>query len=71
MAQNRCSADEAFQILRGASQNRDVKLRDLAAALVGGIAGTAPAEPARRGSAPEAGRTEPSAPTRPTATERP
>jgi hypothetical protein len=31
MAQNRCSRDEAFAILRRASQNGNVKLRDLAA----------------------------------------
>ena len=34
MAQNRCSADTAFSILRSASQHRNVKLRDVAASLV-------------------------------------
>lgn len=42
MAQNRCSADEAFAILRSASSHRNVKLRDVAAAVVSGIAGSAP-----------------------------
>lgn len=30
MAQERCTADEAFELLRKASQNRNVKLRDVA-----------------------------------------
>ncbi|GHG52135.1 RNA-binding protein [Sinomonas cellulolyticus] len=34
MAQNRCSADEAFDILKRASNNRNVKLREVAAELV-------------------------------------
>ena len=34
MAQNRCTRDEAFGILRRASQNRNVKLRDVAAAVI-------------------------------------
>lgn len=34
MSQNRCSRDEAFGILRRASQARNVKLRDVAAAVV-------------------------------------
>jgi GAF domain-containing protein len=34
MAQNRCDADEAFNILRRASQGRNVKVRDLAQELV-------------------------------------
>ena len=34
MAQNRCGADTAFDILRQASMGRNVKLRDLAATLV-------------------------------------
>lgn len=37
MAQNRCSADTAFAILRSASQHRNVKLRDIAADLVAGV----------------------------------
>ncbi|WIG16003.1 GAF and ANTAR domain-containing protein [Kocuria rosea] len=34
MAQNRCNQERAFEILRAASSNRNVKLRDLAAELV-------------------------------------
>jgi GAF domain-containing protein len=34
MGQNRCSRDEAFELLRSASSSRNVKLRDLAAGLV-------------------------------------
>jgi ANTAR domain/GAF domain len=34
MAQNRCTADEAFEILRRASMGRNVKLRDLAGNIV-------------------------------------
>lgn len=45
MAQNRCSADEAFAVLRRASQHRNVKLRDVAAAVIQGITGVAPAPP--------------------------
>lgn len=45
MAENRCSAEEAFQILRSASQHRNVKLRDVAAAVIEGITGFAPGTP--------------------------
>jgi len=38
MAQNRCDADTAFAILRRASQGRNIKIRDLAADLVGRVA---------------------------------
>lgn len=34
MAQSRCSADEAFDVLRRASNNRNIKLREVAAELV-------------------------------------
>jgi GAF domain-containing protein len=37
MAQNRCDADKAFDILRRASMGRNVKLRELAAGIVAGI----------------------------------
>jgi len=43
MAQNRCSTDDAFAILRRASSHRNVKLRVVAAAVVQGITGVAPA----------------------------
>jgi GAF domain-containing protein len=39
MGQNRCTADEAFQILRAASQNRNVKLRDIAAEIIKAVTG--------------------------------
>jgi GAF domain-containing protein len=37
MAQQRCDARAAFQLLRTASQGRNVKLRDVAAAVVAGV----------------------------------
>jgi GAF domain-containing protein len=42
MAQNRCSSDDAFAILRQASQNRNVKVRDLAATVIRSISGSDP-----------------------------
>lgn len=42
MAQNRCSSQEAFAILRSASSHRNVKLREVAAAVVLGITGSEP-----------------------------
>ena len=44
MAQQRCGAAAAFDILRRASQNRNVKVRDLAAEIVSNVGG-APPEP--------------------------
>lgn len=44
MAQNRCTRDEAFGILRRASQNRNIKLRDVAGAIIERYTGH-PAEP--------------------------
>ncbi len=41
MAQNRCAPDEAFTLLRKASNARNTKLRDVAASVVAAIAGTA------------------------------
>lgn len=46
MAENRCSSEDAFRILRSASQNRNVKLRDVAAALIESVTGVAPVAPA-------------------------
>ncbi|GKV74464.1 GAF and ANTAR domain-containing protein [Pseudarthrobacter sp. NCCP-2145] len=40
MAQNRCSGDEAFTILRDASSARNEKLHDVARAVVSGLAGS-------------------------------
>ena len=54
MAQNQCTPDVAFGILRRASQNRNIKLRDVAAAIIerytGQPAAAAPAfqQPSRR-----------------------
>jgi GAF domain-containing protein len=42
MAQQRCTSDRAFDILRRASQRRNVKLRDVAAGIVMGISGQPP-----------------------------
>ncbi len=42
MAQQRCDADAAFDILRRASQNRNIKLRDLAAEIVTAVSGKSP-----------------------------
>ena len=44
MGQQRCTSDKAFDILRRASQRRNVKLRDVAAGIVMGISG----QPLRR-----------------------
>jgi hypothetical protein len=40
MAQNRCSQDEAVNILRSASSHRNIKLRDVAAGLIASISKT-------------------------------
>jgi GAF domain-containing protein len=45
MAKQRCSTDEAFDILRRASQSRNVKLREVAAGIVTGISGHPPRRP--------------------------
>ncbi|MEQ4566736.1 GAF and ANTAR domain-containing protein [Paenarthrobacter sp. CAP02] len=42
MGQNRCSQDEAFQILKKASSTRNQKLRDVAESLVKSVANQAP-----------------------------
>lgn len=39
MAQSRCSRDAAFQILVKASSHRNIKLKDVAAGIISGIAG--------------------------------
>ncbi|MDT0169030.1 GAF and ANTAR domain-containing protein [Pseudarthrobacter sp. BRE9] len=41
MAQNRCSQAAAFKLLRDASSTRNMKLRDVAAAVVASVAGAA------------------------------
>lgn len=45
MAQDRCSRDEAFGVLRRASQHRNIKLRDVAAGIIERFTGHAAAEP--------------------------
>lgn len=45
MAEQRCTTDEAFAVLRTASQNRNVKLRQVAQDIVTGITGAAPQPP--------------------------
>lgn len=45
MAQNRCSPDEAFAFLKGASNSRNIKLREVAGAVIASIAGTANVRP--------------------------
>jgi GAF domain-containing protein len=42
MAQERCTQARAFEILRTASQNRNVKLRDVASAVVTSVSGEPP-----------------------------
>jgi GAF domain-containing protein len=48
MAQERCTPGRAFEILRAASQNRNVKLRDVADSIVTSISGEPPRPPAFR-----------------------
>ncbi|AKZ60613.1 putative transcription antitermination regulator [Streptomyces ambofaciens ATCC 23877] len=45
MGQNRCTAQEAFTILRSASQHRNIKLRDLCRELITGVTGRPPDPP--------------------------
>jgi len=45
MSQNRCTRDAAFGILRRASQNRNVKLRDVAATIIERFTGHPAADP--------------------------
>jgi AmiR/NasT family two-component response regulator len=42
MAQERCTQARAFEILRAASQNSNVKLRDIASAIVTRVSGEPP-----------------------------
>ncbi|MDL5199299.1 GAF and ANTAR domain-containing protein [Streptomyces sp. ALI-76-A] len=48
MGQNRCTADEAFGILRSASQHRNIKLRDLCVELITNLTGRPPTAPELR-----------------------
>jgi GAF domain-containing protein len=47
MGQHRCTADEAFEVLRSISQNRNVKLRDIAAEMVTAVSGQPPSDTPR------------------------
>lgn len=47
MGQNRCTVDEAFEVLRAISQNRNVKLRDIAADMVTAVSGQPPTDKPR------------------------
>lgn len=42
MGQNRCTADEAFEILRAASSHRNIKLRDIAHDIITRVSGKPP-----------------------------
>lgn len=46
MAQQRCDARTAFELLRKASQGRNIKLREVAAGIVAGMERRAPGQPA-------------------------
>jgi GAF domain-containing protein len=46
MGQNRCDAETAFTTLRSASQNRNVKLRDVAAGVLRSVSSVPPVPPA-------------------------
>ncbi|MGC5039059.1 MULTISPECIES: GAF and ANTAR domain-containing protein [unclassified Streptomyces] len=48
MGQRGCTADEAFAILRSASQHRNIKLRDLCTELITNITGRPPDSPGLR-----------------------
>jgi AmiR/NasT family two-component response regulator len=45
MARERCTQSRAFAVLRAASQNRNVKLHDIAATIVTSVSGEPPQPP--------------------------
>ncbi len=45
MAQQRCTATDAFDVLRSASQNRNIKLRQVAEQIITGLTGHPPQPP--------------------------
>jgi GAF domain-containing protein len=47
MGQTRCTADEAFEMIRTISQNRNVKIREVAAEIITAVSGQPPASEAR------------------------
>jgi hypothetical protein len=48
MAQQQCNAEDAFAILRQASEGRNVKLRDVATQIVAGVEPRSPGKPGGR-----------------------
>jgi GAF domain-containing protein len=54
MAQQRCSAQQAFAVLRSASQNRNIKLRTVATGIVGSLQQHAPHDGHPDGTGPAA-----------------
>jgi transcriptional regulator with GAF, ATPase, and Fis domain len=47
VGQNRCTTDEAFEVLRSISNNRNVKLRDVATHMVASVSGQPPTDTPR------------------------
>jgi AmiR/NasT family two-component response regulator len=47
MGQNWCTADEAFEVLRSIFQNRNIRLRDVAADMVTAVSGQPPSDTPR------------------------
>jgi AmiR/NasT family two-component response regulator len=47
MGQNRCTADDAFELLRGISQNRNSKLHAVAGEIITAVSGKPPASQPR------------------------
>jgi AmiR/NasT family two-component response regulator len=45
MGRQRCTAAEAFAVIRSASQNRNVKVREIAEQIITSITGQPPQEP--------------------------
>ena len=52
MGQRRCTADEAFEVLREVSQTSNIKLREVAARLISVTSGQAPARRAAAAAGP-------------------
>ncbi|MEU0206548.1 ANTAR domain-containing protein [Streptomyces canus] len=48
MGQRRCTAEDAFGVLRSASQHRNIKLRDLCTELITNLTGRPPTAPELR-----------------------
>lgn len=63
MGQQRCNAATAFDLLRQASQNRNRKLRDIAAEIITNVSGEPPQPRPRFRTFPDEPRTEANGPT--------